>query len=138
MKLIGITGKARSGKDTIAEYLWSRHCFTRIALADPLKLAAQAAFRLGHQQTFNDALKEIAIHPWGLSPRQIFQKTGDIYKAAFGEDFWVRRWMLSYEMFKDTDHIVVPDIRFDEEAAVIKELGGTLIRVVRGLSLIHI
>jgi hypothetical protein len=132
MKLIGITGKARSGKDTIAEYLWSRHCFTRIALADPLKLVAQAAFRLGHQQTFNDALKEIAIHPWGLSPRQIFQKTGDIYKAAFGEDFWVRRWMLSYEMFKDTDHIVVPDIRFDEEAAVIKELGGTLIRVVRG------
>ena len=132
MKLIGITGKARSGKDEIAKHLWAQHCFTRIALADPLKLAAQAAFRLGHQQTFNDALKEIAIHPWGLSPRQIFQKTGDIYKSAFGEDFWVRRWMLSYEMFKDTDHIVVPDIRFDEEAAVIKELGGTLIRVVRG------
>lgn len=132
MKLIGITGKARSGKDEIARHLWAQHAFTRIALADPLKLAAQAAFRLGHQQTFNDELKETAIQPWGLSPRQIFQKTGDIYKAAFGEDFWIKRWCLSYDLFKDTDHIVVPDIRFDEEATVICTLGGTLIRVVRG------
>jgi hypothetical protein len=132
MKLIGITGKARSGKDEIAKHLWAQHCFTRIALADPLKLAAQAAFRLTHAQTFNDELKEVVIPHWGLSPRQIFQKTGDIYKAAFGEDFWIKRWCLSYDMFRETDNVVVPDIRFDEEAAVIKELGGTLIRVVRG------
>lgn len=132
MKLIGITGKARSGKDEIAKHLWAQHCFTRIALADPLKLAAQAAFRLGHQHIFNDALKEIAVHPWGLSPRQIFQKTGDIYKEAFGEDFWIKRWCLSYDMFRETDNVVVPDIRFDEEATVICALGGTLIRVVRG------
>ena len=37
MKLIGITCKARSGKDTIARHLWAQHAFTRIAFADPLK-----------------------------------------------------------------------------------------------------
>jgi len=135
MKLIGITGKARSGKDEIARHLWAQHCFTRIALADPLKLAAQAAFRLGHQQTFNDELKEVVIPHWGLSPRQIFQKTGDSYKAAFGEDFWVKRWMLSYDLFKDTDHVVVPDVRFDNEVNEIRSFGGVIIRVIRGTGL---
>jgi dephospho-CoA kinase len=58
MKLIGITGKARSGKDTIARHLWAQHAFTRIAFADPLKLAAQSIFGLTHDQTWNDDLKK--------------------------------------------------------------------------------
>ena len=132
MKLIGITGKARSGKDEIAKHLWARHAFTRIAIADPVKLTAQSAFRLSHDEAFKGENKEEILTYWGMSPRQIFQKTGDIYKEVFGEAFWIKRWLLSYGTFGSTDDIVVPDIRFDNEAKSIRNLGGTLIRVVRG------
>lgn len=136
MKLIGITGKARSGKDTIARHMWSNHVFTRIALADPLKRSAQAAFGLTTNEAYNDEFKEVVIPRWDLSPRQIFQQVGDLFKAHFGDDFWVKRWQITYDLFKDTDDIVVPDVRFDNEANMIRSLGGIIIEVRRGPGLV--
>ena len=136
MKLIGITGKARSGKDTIAEYLWGRHAFTRIAFADPLKLAAQAMFGLSAAQTWDADQKEVVIPHWGMSPRQIFQLLGtEAAKPVFGKDIWIKRWRISYDMLSRTDHIVVPDVRFDEEAEAIRGLGGVIVEVQRGVGL---
>ena len=51
--LIGITGKAGVGKDTVAEHLWHKHSFVRIGLADPLKRAAQEIFGLTDEQTWS-------------------------------------------------------------------------------------
>ena len=135
MKLIGITGKARSGKDAIAKHLWAEHCFTRIALADPLKSATQSAYGLTYEQCYSDDLKEVVIPYWGLSPRQMFQQVGETYKDKFGEDFWIRRWKLSYGLFVLTDHVVVPDVRFDNEVEEIRSFGGVIIRVLRGSGL---
>ena len=134
MKLIGITGLARSGKDTIAKHLWTRYEFTRIAFADPLKLAVQQTFALIQAQ-LQDDLKEVVIPYWDLSPRQMYQYVGDAYKETFGEDFWVKRWRLSYSVFRDTDHVVVPDVRFDNEVNEIRAFGGVIIRVIRGTGL---
>lgn len=136
MKLIGITGKARSGKDTIAKHLWAEHQFTRIALADPLKMAARNIFGLTHAQTMDDDLKETIIPYWGLSPRQIFQLLGtEAIKGTFGELTWVKRWAISYDLLKNTDHVVVPDVRFDCEASAIRALGGVIVEVQRGTGL---
>lgn len=137
MKLIGITGKARSGKDTIARHLWVQHAFTRIAFADPLKLAAQQIFGLTHDQTWNDDMKEAVIEFWGMSPREIFQKLGtEAIKGTFGPDTWVKRWSLSYGPLMDTDDVIVPDVRVDEEATYIRSLGGIIIEVRRGAGLV--
>lgn len=133
MKLIGISGKARSGKDTIAKYLFERYAFTRIAFADPVKLAAQQAFGLSHAQTWDDDLKEVEIPYWGMTPRQMFQKLGtDATHPVFGNDIWMKRWFMTYDLIKDTDHVVVPDARFDLEAGGIRNLGGIIIEVRRG------
>jgi len=135
MKLIGITGKARSGKDTIAKHLWAEHEFTRIAFADPLKAAAKSIFGLTDAQTWGDTLKEVAIPYWGMSPRQMFQLLGtEAVKGTFGPDTWVKRWTISYDLLKDTDHIVVPDVRTDLEAQAIRNLGGAIVKVVRNTS----
>ena len=134
MKLIGITGLARSGKDTVAKYLWTRYEFTRIAMADPLKLAAQQAFGLTQAQ-LGDELKDVVIPYWGIAPRQMYQQVGDSFKEKFGKDFWVKRWRLSYGHFMDTDHVVVPDVRFDCEASAIRALGGVIVEVQRGTGL---
>ena len=133
MKLIGITGKARSGKDAIAKFAWSQYGFTRIAFADPVKMAAQAKFGLTIEQTWRDELKEVVIPHWGMTPRQIFQMEGtEAGRDVFGNDLWIKRFMLSYNLLKDTDDIIVPDVRFDNEAYAIKALGGIIIEVRRG------
>ena len=137
MKLIGITGKARSGKDTLAAYGWSRYSFTRIAFADPLKLAAQQMFGLSQEQTWDDRYKETIIPCWGMSPRQMFQLLGnEAVKPVFGNDVWIKRWSMSYAVFRDTDDVIVPDVRFDHEAAHIRSLGGGIIAVLRGPGLV--
>ena len=133
MKLIGITGKARSGKDAIAKFAWSQYGFTRIAFADPVKMAAQAKFGLTAEQTWRDDLKEVVIPHWGMTPRQIFQMEGtEAGRNIFGGDIWIKRFMLSYNLLKDTDDIIVPDVRFDNEAEALRSLGGIIIEVRRG------
>jgi hypothetical protein len=52
-------------------------------------------------------------------------------KPVFGDDIWLKRWFLSYSAVRDTDHVVVPDVRFDVEADAIRRLGGTIIHIVR-------
>lgn len=137
MKLIGITGKARSGKDTIARMLFAQHAFTRIAFADPLKLAAQQMFGLSKEQTWGDHKKEEVIPYWGMSPRQMFQLLGnEAVNPVFGADIWIKRWSMSYAIFRDTDDIIVPDVRFDHEAAHIRSLGGVIVEVLRGPGLV--
>ena len=133
MRLIGITGKARSGKDSLATHAWSKYGFTRIAFADPVKLAAQQKFGLTADQTWNDDLKEVVIPHWGLTPRQIFQREGtEAGRNVFGGDIWLRRFMLTYNMLKNTDDIIVPDVRFDNESDLLRSLGGIIIEVRRG------
>ena len=135
MKLIGITGLARSGKDAIAKFAWSQYGFTRIAFADPVKMAAQAKFGLTAEQTWNDELKEVVIPHWGMTPREMFQKEGtEAGRNVFGGDLWIKRFMLSYNLLKHTDDIVVPDVRFDNEASAIRSLGGIIIEVRRGVA----
>ena len=137
MKLIGITGKARSGKDTVARMLFAQHAFTRIAFADPLKLAAQQMFGLSKEQTWGDHKKEEIIPYWGMSPRQMFQLLGnEAVKPVFGADIWIKRWSMSYVIFRDTDDVIVPDVRFDHEASHIRSLGGVIVEVQRGIGLV--
>ena len=42
--LIGLSGKAGSGKDTAAEYLMAMHGFRQVAFADPLRAVVSAVF----------------------------------------------------------------------------------------------
>lgn len=130
--LIGIHGKARSGKDLAAKHLVNRHGFVRNAFADPLKMAAQQMFMLTDEQTWSDELKEVVIPYWEMSPREMFQKVGtEGGRMLFGEDIWLKRWRYHYDTFKGVMNYVVPDVRFENEAQYIRDLGGTVIHIVR-------
>lgn len=136
MILIGLTGKARSGKDTVAKILGMNYGFTRIAFADPLKLAAQQMFGLTEEQTWSDGLKEVVIERWGKSPRQILQLLGtEAAHPIFGKDIWVKRFDMSYELVKNVGHVVATDARTDTEADYIRANGGYVVEIQRGTGL---
>jgi hypothetical protein len=128
MKLVGISGKKRSGKNTIAEYLGRAYGFKEAAYADPLKTAARAIFGLTPAHTDGE-LKEIVIPRWGLSPRQIMQRLGtEAMRGTFGEDVWIKSLFARIE---GEARVVVSDVRFPNEADAVREDGGIVVRVER-------
>ena len=136
MKLVALTGKARSGKDLTAQLLaYADPAYLRIALADPLKSAVYSVFNLTHEQMYPESLKEAVVEYWGLSPRQMFQQFGDAMKEKFGEDIFVRRWEMDYDAISLTNNVVVPDCRCDIEADRFRKLGGIIVEVQRGTGL---
>ena len=130
-KLIGLTGKARAGKTTVANYLWVDHGFVHLSFAGPLKMAAKHIFGLKEHQ-LEDESKELLIEHWKLTPRQMFQKLGtEAVRNVFGNDTWVKRMALSLAEVRATDDVVISDVRFPEEAEFIVRQGGVLVEIVR-------
>jgi len=111
MNLIAITGKARSGKDTLAEHLVASHEYTRIAFADPLKSAAQSIFGLTDAQTWDAELKETEIPYWGMTPRRMFQLLGtEAIQKTFGADIWIKRFNLSLQGATGMSSFLIADL----------------------------
>ena len=131
LKLIGVHGKARSGKDTVARILGDEHGFVRTAFADPLKAASAVLFGWPVDLAFSDEIKGYKSPLWDITGRTAFQRLGDTMKIGFGQDFWVKRWAYDYARLKDKHSVVVSDVRHDAEADTLRGLGGLVIHLER-------
>lgn len=130
--LIGITGRAGSGKDTVAGYLQHRYGFEPMAFADPLKEAAAILFNLPVYYFHDRELKEQVIEDWGMSPRRMAQVFGtEAVRANFGADFWIKRWLQEYRSRVVSTNVVLTDVRFNNEAQAVRDLGGTIVHIER-------
>lgn len=148
VKLIGLSGQKRVGKDTFADYLCSNYGFTKYAFAGPLKKACQEIFLLSEQQV-DGIHKETMDNRWGVSARKIFQKVGtELFREKLSEvipemesiehNFWIYRFQLWYEDFKKNNpegKVIVSDVRFPNEAKIINKLCGKIIKIHRNTGL---
>lgn len=130
--LIGITGRARAGKDTAANILRERHGYTPAAFAEPLKKMA-AILCDEPEALFHDAAaKEAVCALHGKPRRDIMQLVGDeCVKPYFGEGVWVRHMFKRLNSGVYGPRVVITDVRFDAEADAILEAGGYLLRIER-------
>lgn len=138
MKLIGIAGKAGSGKDTVARMLEiilteNDESSLIVHFGDPVKRAAAEVFGVGTVNFYDPKLKEEVVPYWGLTPRRMLQLLGtEAVRGTFGDDHWVKRLMLTVEALKNhRTYVIVPDVRFESEAAAIREAGGHVWHMVR-------
>lgn len=131
MKLIGLVGPIGSGKDTVGDLLWETYGFLRTAFADPVRLAASAIYGVELPYFIDRDKKDSVIPYWGLTPRQMLRILGEGVKAEGGQDTMVRRWLMTAQIFRSTDHIVVTDVRFPLEAQAVRQVGGTLVHLTR-------
>lgn len=132
IQVIGLSGFAGSGKTTAAKHLVEAHGFVTVKFAGPLK-AMMRALGLGEREIEGD-LKEVGHHLLGhKTPRYAMQTLGTEWgRAHFGEGFWVnlaRERVL--EILGTGGRVVIDDVRFPNEAATIKDLGGAVLRVYR-------
>ncbi len=133
-KLIGITGKARSGKDTLASYLSTKHGVERYAFAWPLKRGLRAMFDLDGRHT-DGLLKETPIiELGGKSPREMMQTLGTEWGREFvSRSIWVDLGLARWSQYKsEGKSLAITDVRFENEATAIREAGGVIVHVRRG------
>lgn len=137
--IIAMTGKKRSGKDTGGSYLVKNYGFTKYAFAQPIKDMCRIIFLWDERHEEGD-LKEVVDPFWGISPREAYQTIGtELFRERFPElhekfrylinkDIWVKRFEKWYSLNNDKN-VVITDLRFLNEAGIIKDLGGYIIKV---------
>ena len=129
-RLIGLHGKARSGKDTFARALASCEPIHCMSFAAPLKAAVAVLFNIPASVAFSDDKTQV-LEPWGLTLRDVLQRFGtEAMRANFGEDFWIDRWATEYARVSALN-VVVTDCRFANEARRIRALGGVVVHIRR-------
>lgn len=134
MRVIGLHGKKGSGKDTVATLIQEKHPSAALdAFATPIKEGAKAMFDLTEEHV-NGSLKETVIPTIGCSPRYILQHLGtEFARNCIHPDVWTN--LLKERIERATSQVVViTDLRFDNEADCIRELGGEIWNIVRDVS----
>ena len=163
-QIIGLTGPAGCGKDTVADLLVAYAGFAKLAFADPLRAEVATAFDLDAEHLQRRETKEHPLSALALrrcrndgfidriitvrslhgqtidldapqSPRQIMQWWGTEYRRHQHQNYWVRktedrvRALLSERW--GVQNVVITDVRFADEAELVRSLGGVIWRIER-------
>ncbi len=128
--IIGISGYARSGKDTVAEYLVNNRGFTRIAFADPIK---QILYDMNPTIDGEQLATLVDSYGWEIAKskvkvREYLQSLGYSARMRINPKIWI---MATFSQMLSTKDYVIADVRFRNEAEAIKEFKGQVWRVER-------
>lgn len=138
-RIVGLGCRARSGKDTVADYLCAHYGYRKTAFANALKAACGVIFGLTESQLYGDA-KEVPDPYWSkalgreVTPRWLLQYVGtELFREHVSPDIWVHALGARIARLdsRSDDRWVVADVRFPNEAEAIKAWGGVVWRVDR-------
>lgn len=137
--LLGLTGKKRSGKDSLAGVLVARYGFVRVAFADPLKEAAAALNPIvGYDVEAGpirlaDVVEDAGWERAKEMPevRRTLQEFG-VGIRAIDEDFWTNAALGKVNRYLGAGRdVVITDVRFPNELDLIHGLGGLHVHIER-------
>ena len=133
--LIGVHGPLESGKDTVAKTVVETFpgLYKQYAFAWPIKEACKIIFAFTDEDMNDRQMKE-RIHPyWGITPRKAMQLLGTEYgRDLINKDLWVMRGESEIKKNADEDKgTIISDVRFENEANIIRSRGGIIIHIVR-------
>jgi len=131
-RLIGLTGVARSGKDTVGNILVNDFRFKTVYFAEPLKEGLKLMLGLTDEHV-HGSLKETVVGRFGKSPRQMLQTLGtDWARNLVNQDTWliVAKYKIE-ELMEQGYSVSLTDVRFDNEADMVREMGGQVWHIYR-------
>jgi len=127
--LIGISGKKRSGKDTVSKLLIDilDDNYEIKHFASKLKRIASILTGRSYEFFLDDSNKTLYLDDWGMNVREFLQKLGtDSLRDNFVSDIWIKSLFSEYIGHKNW---IISDVRFKDELDVIRNRGGIIIRV---------
>lgn len=135
--IIGLSGYAQVGKDTVANYLVENYGFIKVSFADPIR---EALYKLNPYVRVGDmppTSLAVAVDHMGWEDvkvfssdtRELLQRMGtEVGRDMFGKDFWVNQGLLRA---KEHANVVFADTRFVNEADAITANGGQIWRITK-------
>lgn len=131
--VIGLTGYAQSGKDTLASILVERYGYRRVAFADAIRefiYEVNPMVACSPTGYLKDLVNLVGWDNAKQEPqvRRLLQDLGVAARKLIDEDIWVK---VALRSVSPGDRVVITDVRFENEAKHISELGGQLWRVKR-------
>lgn len=143
MQVIGLSGPEGAGKSTVANLLHN-YGFGIVPFAKPLKDMLRA---LGVPEPCLTGTPEQKLSPLemfgGKSARDAMKTLGTEWgRNCIAPDFWSKAWLHHVKGLRHarnewsigSENIVADDVRFPQEVAAIKSLGGRVICVVRSMA----
>lgn len=126
--IIGLTGYAQSGKDSVASILVENYGYQRVAFADPIRDLLYAT---------NPMLKEgyrvkglVDVYGWDRvkvdypEARRLLQELGVGARKVFGDMFWVQQALRKIHF---EGNYVITDVRYPNEAKAIRKYDNSQI-----------
>lgn len=122
MTLIGLVGRARSGKDTVAGLIG----LPILKLAKPVKNAVRALYGWTDLH-IEGTLKDTVDPKFNITPREAMIHITDTMKKRHGIDFFSNRFMDEW----DGTSGIITDVRYQVDAEILRNRGAIIIRVDR-------
>jgi len=130
LAIIGIIGKKGSGKTECSKVLIEKYKFRKISFADKLKEIVCELWDISKTNLYDPTMKEKVDPRWGKSYREIMQLFGTEVCRVIHWNTWIYHVEKEFKN-KTSQNFVIDDVRFKNEAELIKKYGGILIKVVR-------
>jgi len=114
VRIIALGHKARQGKTTAAQFI------------------ARSLPGRGMIWGFSDNIRTVARVTEGMTVKDapLLQRVGVEYRKD-DPDVWIKAWAATIEDQQPLDWVVIPDLRFRNEARYLHAQGATLVKVVR-------
>lgn len=129
MKIIGISGRAGSGKTHLADELHTMNKNIRT-----LSFAAELRYEI--EEEMGNACPGLWEKPTSPAIRFILQQYGTEFRRAQDEDYWMKRGMQrAVDTAEEGWDVVFDDVRFPNEARAIQQVGGVIVKVLTPLKI---
>jgi hypothetical protein len=129
--IIGLMGRSRVGKDTVANIITESHpSYKIVRLSMPLKLAACQLYGYTLEQLESSAKEEIDPR-WNKTPRETIQSLTDYMMKYMGNNFFTKKLYHSYDENQFGKYIIIPDVRYEHDILEIQKRNGIIIKIER-------
>ena len=127
-KVIAFNGQMGNGKTTLSEALKPKikGGVEIVAFADSLKEMTRTLFK---EATGNEDPEKKDILIDTNDYRKLLQTFGECARREINEDIWIR--ILFTKIKKDIDTLIISDLRHNNEAQYIKDMGGIIVNIER-------
>lgn len=138
MKVIGLVGKKYAGKDTFVGFtrrMFPKDTVVQLGFADALKSEICAGINAVNALYGNpgEPITPEYINKHKEKFRLILQGWGTEFRRDLcRNDYWTHQMLRRLNSYNDSIQVVcIPDVRFLNEAALVKEIGGTIVKIER-------
>lgn len=137
-RIVGVSGYAQHGKDSVADVLVETEGYTKVGFSYKMKEAlVELNPSIPGMMHLNDLVRK---EGWegakrSVEVRRLLQVFGSTLRELVGEDVWIEALARSvkgiYGPGPYAPKIVIPDVRFTNEAQWIRLVGGAIWKVTR-------